>query len=42
MQADLTHCCFAFIGDLFIFSNSPEQHLVDVDAVLNMLCTKLS
>ena len=37
MQAGLTHCCFAFIDDLFIYSSSPEQHVIDVDAVLNML-----
>ena len=35
--AELDHCAVAFIDDVLIWSETPEQHVKDVGAVLDML-----
>ncbi|KXZ52120.1 hypothetical protein GPECTOR_10g1143 [Gonium pectorale] len=36
-KAGLDHCAVSFVDDVLIFSESPEQHVRDVAAVLDML-----
>jgi hypothetical protein len=36
-KAGLEYCCACYIDDILVFSKTPEQHLVDLEKVLQML-----
>ena len=35
--ASLSHCAFAYVDDVLVHSPTPEQHIIDVSAVLDAM-----